>query len=197
MQGANVGGLHQRVFEAALVAKHGGIFNQTDNVEFKEGVMELIKRLKNQEIDGFVLDKYSYMFACYIIESSDLTSTEYEGYDDYFFTKTRRTEKKTSEKLSYGILVTNVSDFEFFRPYMMDNRHFLSTCDTLALNFMSKERKVSGEGLFSASSHYFKMSLLLVFSIIVCICCFGLCFELNRKKGYKLCEARTHYVSDH
>ena len=68
--------MRNRLYDAILVEKHGGMLVDVDAVNITEGIKEMVQRLMNDDIDGFVLDRYlsiimlNMIFNCVVPQSS-------------------------------------------------------------------------------------------------------------------------------
>ena len=62
MTGRRVGVLKYRDYDATLVVSEGGVVVETDGWNFYSDVLLLMRKLRLNEIDGFVLDKYTLMY---------------------------------------------------------------------------------------------------------------------------------------
>ena len=63
MDNARVGAIRHHLYEAMLIAKHGGmLIDFEDNREnVTEGIRYLVNMLQRKDIDGFVLDRYTLL----------------------------------------------------------------------------------------------------------------------------------------
>ena len=181
LAGARVGALRHRTYDAALIAGHGGILVDVEPINKTYGVTKLIHMLQGKEIDGFVLDRYSFVLFYHYL--SNLTGHE----DDISFIKkeTIRTEKTyMGDRLAYGILVRNMDDYQYLADFVKDNREVFNTCNLLYINNMSGSVKFKTikNALFATSGGFFWPSFIIVTTIIGVICCFGAIYELYRRK---------------
>lgn len=199
MSGANVGALKFREYDASVIAGHGGSVVETDGWDFLSDVFLLIEKLQEGEIDGFVLDKYtlrSTISNLKLLSTKNETSYRHKHNIQFFLTKTLRTKKLyDGEKLSYGILVKNDVDHDFFRPTIIDNRLPLETA--IALDWNKMEPRGEERVLFSPQNPYFIASLKVIAYIFASIFVFGLCFEICRKycaRFEKDCDTRYEQV---
>ena len=60
--GARVGVLKYRDSDAAHVVHEGGTLVETDGWNFYSDVLSLMKKLRNGDVDGLLLDKYTLMY---------------------------------------------------------------------------------------------------------------------------------------
>ena len=62
MSGRRVGVLKYRDYDASLVVREGGIIKETNSWNFYSDVLSLIRMLRDGEVDGFVIDKYTLTY---------------------------------------------------------------------------------------------------------------------------------------
>lgn len=197
MQGQTVAGLKFRTFDASVIAKHGGILQETKGVSTKDDLVELKKwiRDKNSKVNGFFLDKYTFMyasrFANSIHSSSDNAHPNME-HAQYFLEETIVTKKIfDGSKMSYGILVKNEDDYKYFNEFAKDNQAIFATCTTIGLNFFSKKIKNRSHDIFSPKGGHFFPALIACSAVIGCILIFGAVFEFCRKKRVQPSDPST------
>ena len=195
MTGSYVGALKFRDYDASLIVKHGGVVKESTAWNFYSDVLMLIRMLRNNEIHGFILDKYTLAYATGYFEWKK-TSVDYlisknqskgESYDvrradiEYFNKNTYRTLKEyDGEKLSYGILVRNIEDYDYFRHAILDNRLSLQTSVGSEMN--EQFPRVMDTDLFSSSGIYYKETVKVISAILGFIILFGIFFELHNHK---------------
>ena len=205
MIGSNVGALKFRDYDASLIVEHGGVVKETTAWNFYSDVLMLIRMLKNNEIHGFIIDKYTLAYTTeYFLwkknHTDHLLSKNMSGGETYnerkddieFFNKnTYRTLKLYSgEKLSYGVLVRNIDDYNYLRDAVKDNRLVLETSVDSELNaFFQSVKKVN---LFSSSGIYFLHSVKLIASILGFFSILGLFYEFYKWKKIIIAAIVTH-----
>lgn len=180
MEGTRVGAIRYRLYDAILIAKHGGVLVDVNMNNVTEGIHELIVKLKNKEIDGFVLDRYLLLlfyriFENHIRHSADVT---------FLKTMTIRTELSyEGKRFSYGILVKNEADYDFLVDFVVDNRDVINTCNGLLLNNYSSELNDEHiqNPLFATSGEVFWPTFCTAMIIVAFICLFGLLYEFHRR----------------
>ena len=179
MGGSKVGVIRHRLYEAILIAKHGGILIDIERANVTDGIHQLIYMLRCKQVDGFVLDQYTLLlFHHYFKDSS-----RYRDDVDFLKKKTTLTDiSNTEDKFMYGVLVKNWDDYDFFVDYVIDNRDVINTCNTLFLNNYTRHVKLHEmrHSLFSPSSKLFCPSLITITIIVVIICCVGAFYENRR-----------------
>ena len=197
IHGKKVGGLRHRFHDATMVAQHGGFFQVIDYNDTVVGVMDLIKRLKRKEIDGFILSRPSYYFF-----SSRIKRKRYkEQAARIKHVEMHRTVKQyLGEKLTLGMLVKNVDNYEYFRKYFEDNWLQIQDCNAFNLNFKAKKFEPKLFTSFKGLFYDFLYGILIILAIIGC---YGLFQEGQRcyvryktnktvnEEGGRLHELRT------
>ena len=172
--GKKVGGLEHNFHDATMVAQHGGFLQVIKYNNTILAIVELIKSLQRKEIDGFILSRPSYYFFSLLIKKKKYKEQAARIKN----LEMDKTEKQyLAEKLTLGMLVKNVDNYEYFRKYFEDNWLQIQDCNAFNLNFKAKkfERKSSSsfEGLF----YDFLYGILVILAIIGC---FGLLEEAWR-----------------
>ena len=175
MTGKTVGTLKHRVYDATLIAKHGGILYEIEYDNVFSGINKLRDLLFShlKIIDGFLVDKYTYYYYCFFGDYC-------EGLKGIILTEVFI----ETEKLYYGMIVKNSTDYYYFRKYVTDNWFQFDTCHTLITNSMINTLKFNaGIGLFAADSGVFIPFLLCISIVLGVIIIFGVLYEFRRKKG--------------
>lgn len=180
--GARVGALRHRVYDACLIAEKGGILIDSHAKNDEEGIFKLIQLLQARKIDGFILDRYTYII--FMGSSRNLKSkdSKIKLAIDYINERTIKTEQKIeSKKLSFGMLVKNKEDFEYFAEFARDNREVINACTGLMINMNSAYIKVTRSQNILFSKEYFWPSFAVVSVILGSICFFGAVYEIFRR----------------
>lgn len=184
MEGTRVGAIRYRLYDAILISKNGGVLVDVKQGNTTDGIHQLILKLKEKKIDGFVLDRYLLLLF-------------YRFFDDHWFhkddvkflkTMTVKTEITYGEDdYSYGVLVKNDDDYDFLSDFILDNRDVINTCNGLLINQYSSTEKDRYEPnpLFSSSGEVFWPSFLVSMILLALICVFGFFYELRRRKNIK------------
>lgn len=179
MSGARVGAVRHRLYEAIIVAKEGGIIVDIERSNMTDGIKELVSMLKTQQIDGFVLDRYTLLLFKKFFDK------DLRYGDDVKFLRTQSvsTEIKVSDKYLYGFLVKDDEDHEFLFDFVKDNSEVLNTCNQLLINKYSANMSLEAgkASLFSPSGEMFISSTVAMIVCIFGICCFGIIYQRRRK----------------
>lgn len=180
--GAKVGALRHRTYDTFLIAKLGGHLVEIPPTNESLGIVEMIRMLRRKEIDGFILDRFTLI----VFYRHLKRAAEHRTDLDYLRTKTIRTEKSyTGEKLSYGMLVKNLAEYEFLVDFVRDNQQVINTCNELLLNDYSREVHVYEiqNPLFDVAGGMFWPSMITVSIIMALIVIFGIVYEYKRRNA--------------
>ena len=174
MTGKRVGTLKHRLQDASIISQHGGIVQTTDDYKTVRGVTELITRLQNKDIDGFLINKNTYYHY-----SGRLKEEKYKQYADTIQTLYRREVfHQEGEALWCGMLVKHKTDYMYFKRYFDNNRMQLQTCNFLRMNEKETDNQ---HHLFSPHGELFEYFLYYSLGIIAVIVCFGIYYEKRRR----------------
>ena len=183
VEGANVGVLQYRDYDASFVARNGGIIVWAghDANDFRSEVFDLIRKLREKEINGILLDKQTLSFTIdYCKEIEPMMEGEYLADVKYFVQHTVRTEYHyKGDVLSYGILVKQLQHYNYFHDAIVDNRLSLDT--DLAVRWNKRDETVKKPSLFEPSGPYFLNSIKGMACILGFICAFGIVYEVWRR----------------
>ena len=174
--GKTVGVLKDRLGDATMVVRNGGIIHEIDYTETIQGVIELIDKLHNKDIQGFLFNKDTYE---YFYES--LAKKKYRKIRE----KIRgmnivKTEKFfRGETFSFGMLVNNVTVYQYFAKYFDNNRLQLQACNSVHSNYKNGEFHMYES--FSSDSDLFYSFLYYSLGILGVIACFGVIYEMRRR----------------
>ena len=206
LNGRHVGVLKYRDYDAMLVVSEGGVVVETQGWNFYSDVLELMRKLRLEEIDGFILDKYTLMYTQEYVKwkKSNLdvflarggtNGEEYgERKDDieFFLHNTHTTIKKSNQDLSYGVLVKDHNDFFFLNNAIRDNRFSLEVTIESEMNQLFPQE----ENEPSFIQEYFYQALRLEGLVIAFIVCFGFFYEMCiRKKTFSPRRNSNHEES--
>lgn len=207
MTGSKVGVLRYRDYDASLVVKHGGIVAEAPSWNFYSDILLLIGMLRREEINGFVIDKYTLAytidyFAWKETNSDSLITmnrTNTEDYSvrkddiDFFRNYTDRTLKEyKGDELAYGALIRDTDVYQYFRDAIRDNRLPFDTYIGSNMNQLFPRKTYTN--IFSASSEYFLDSVFVLAGILLTICMFGLVYELYKRKVFWCRKANRYDV---
>ena len=191
MNGKTVGTLKFRSYDATVVAKHGGILRAIEYDNVTSGIDSLVDRLfststkdntTQDRLDGFLVDKHTYYY--YLKETLKKTGT---------FGKMEHTtfaEKSLSgEKLSFGMLLKNRSDYHYLRTYIEDNWLHFDACQEIMVNGMVKRIERRRESALAQATDGFFFPIIKVSAILLAVvCCFGVIYEVKRKNYVRVCR---------
>ena len=190
MAGGRIGVLKHRAYDTTAVAVRGGIAVASNRLG-RDGIVELIGMLKRNEIDGFLLDRYIL-----ITFHSHMSNISLYANDVTFLqTETVRSEvhATTDENLSYGILVKNEEDYDYFHDFVVDNEHVISACNALLLNQHTHDIGMHQvlNPLFSPRGEFFWPSFICGVILLAGILCYGAVYERNRRKKSKYYDGHS------
>ena len=181
--GAKIGVLKGRVYEASAIAKKGGKTVLTTNGALKAGIFELVEKLRNESISGFLICKDTHA-AAYKMFKDISTQKHHERKNDaeFFLTSLLQTEiSSTGDMFSYGILVKEDKDYNYFKTFVEDNHHTLLTCRELQLHTAFDVNANVPHDIFFPEGETFKTSIIIIAVILAVIFVIGLIYEIIRK----------------
>ena len=181
-----VGILKGRIYDASVVTKGGGYVVVNKQDDLMPGIFELIDKLREDEIFGFVADKYTYIHLVqemHKLRKSDQNSQN--AYAEFFLEGTHLQEiKRSGENLGYGMLMKNNDDYEYLKHFISDNRPIIQTCKELKMQNMEPPHhdENATHNIFNPNSGLFMRALLFALMIIGGIFLLGLFYEIGRWK---------------
>lgn len=182
MTGSTIGVLDNRLYDVTAVARAGGhvhVINQTDTIQGMTLLLKLLlsKERNGNEIDGFLVDKFTYY---YYWEWSNKPGNEI-GRELLY--RTIRTDKSTKTKeFYYGILVKRLEDLEHLKHYFKMNWFQVETCLTLQINSLVGDLAIfEDHENFPPDDGFRDPWLSLSIFIVLFVCCFGVCYDLVRR----------------
>ena len=146
-------------------------------------MFELIRLLRVGHIDGFILDRYTFVTLCTYMDHQLATNHQLAHEIRYMKTKTVQTEKAYSgQRLSFGLLVRDDHDYEFFIDFVRGSDILINVCCGLVINDIHVSRGVhieylKDEQLFTIDSGLFWPTFVAAGVALVCIACFGFAYE--------------------
>ena len=122
MDGKKVGTLRFRDYDSYVVSKSGGqCVYYNGSYDFKSDVRGLLNKLRNDEIDGLLLDKYTLWFVCTMQRYDMMSFTKEEAH--FFIHDTLRTEQEVKgDSYSYGLLIRNVEDYNYYKDFIHEKQ---------------------------------------------------------------------------
>lgn len=196
MENARVATLRFHDFDQYLITQHGGRVVTVNYDNLHNGFSKMVAMLRQEKIDGFLLDKWTLRRVTQIIQvlNKDKKVTDKtRGQITYFMQETIRTEKTINwEKFSYGILVRDREIYEYFRNAFTDNR--LREELRLSLSYVrQKTRSTRKYGnifysemshLFSPQGAFFGRAIATISCLIGAILVFGVYYEWKRRREF-------------
>ena len=185
--------LRYRYYDALLVSSHGGFNVSSEGDHFESSVYDLVRRLRTNQIDGMLLDKYTLWsiignFSLHAptngIERS-LDAPRRAEMIAFMRNSVLTTIEYKAEVLTYGILVKEKTDFDFLNDAIRSNRFMLE------MNLVERWNKAQdaffdrhAPRLFDVEQSYFQMAVLSLCVALLLICMFGGLYEYNRRRAY-------------
>lgn len=197
IEGMNVGALRYRGYDASVIVEHGGIVKESNSWNFFSDALALIRMLRRGDIDGFILDRYTLTFVMgylewkkkavdYNVNRSRGETYEERQVDINFFTNQTYRSIKTpkTERMSYGVLVKDINDYEYFRHAIEDNQLTMEISIASAMNKMFVPTE--NPDIFSSSGVYYQETLKIISGILGTVFLFGLIYDArNTYQIYK------------
>ena len=183
MTNSKIGVLKGRIYDASIVTNGGGYVEVTEDGALLPGFFELINKLRNGSIAGFLLDKPAYMD----IQRSSIHIVNQPNHKRkdvalFFLNDTLRTKLEwVGEPLSYGILVKQTKDYEYFKYFVMDNHLIFKTCTQLQAS-QSRNQIIDHKpnNIFTTQTEAFTIALTITLLTLGAIILIGLIYELAR-----------------
>ena len=194
MDGSKVGALQHRLFDAYLIATHGGTLYQAKDSDVIGGVIELLMQLKSKNITGLFLDMYTYMYVKKKFTTVLMKKNGEQKAEAHLFLKETIKTKMIleGETMGYGILVKQEEDYLFFEEFVRNNKDTFETCKKLELNVLQEVVENPEHNLFAPSGGYFWPMLITSLSGIAVLCCLGIMYEHFRKQCCKTPKEREN-----
>lgn len=180
MRGKLIGAMRNRLHDSIMIAQHGGILHDIDFSSTIDGVVDLMKLLKKGEIEGFLISRTTYYYFSRIMNEQTETSVYASHKKDISDIDMLRTEKYfRSDKLVVGMMVRNLSDYEFFRRFIEYNWLRLQACYKYNLNY----KEVRFEKHFYSPYEGLLLPFLYGFIVIMgLIVCYGILYEGHTRR---------------
>lgn len=195
LAGARVGALKNRMYDAAYIAVQGGILTDVGSDDDTFSIYRLVQMLNNKEIDGFVLDHYTFVWFTHHARFQTLGNTYKDrsskkkglvmsfNLHDY---KVVNTENSIpGKKFAYGVLIKEDEDYDYFSEFVVNNGAVINTCHALTLNNISAHMYVEKTTniLISSSADFFWPSFISLSCIIALMFITGMIYEIYRTNG--------------
>ena len=192
LAGRNIGALRHRTYEASVIARNGGLLVDVETQNEENAIVKMMGMMERKEIDGFLLDRYTYLTVYYHMTHHTETDIRFADAINYLHAQTIQTEisYKGMEKMHLGMLVNNLEDYEYFKDYVKDNAIAINACSGLLLNYMTMNggidtHAVEHDALFATNSGLFWPSFITCVIVIVLMFCFGIVYEKYRPSYFK------------
>ena len=192
MSGSRIGVVKYRLYDASVVAKHGGILYESKTADTTHGVRELLVKLKQGEIDGLLLDKYTYLYM-YRMFKSNRSNPDEHSIQAFFLHETVQrdvhAERSDGPMMSYGFLVTRHDHYKFFKKFVNDNKLHLETCKSLGINGITmKQNEHHAHGIFTPSPRgLFWPALICTATVVGLILILGVTYDICHRRRWMTC----------
>lgn len=178
--GKNIGGIRHKFIDATIVAHYGGNYKEYTYKNNVHGYADLIEKLDQKKIDGFIITRPMYYFFSYLIKSTKKYEKNYRKIKDIELEKTKF--RLGEKNMAIGMLVKKREHYDYFKSYFENNWQIMQNCNAFNLNEKSGNPKFSfDEGVVNRNPGIFYLSLIGFAGIILLILCFGLIYELRKK----------------
>ena len=175
MRGHKVGALMNRIYDSLIISQHGGILQEIAFNNTFDGVLHLIRLLRQDKIDGFLVSRTTHYYFARKLEQDPTLGVDVRDF------VLKQTEKNFigGEYLVAGMLLRSYKDFVFFREYFRSNWAHIQGCYNYDLNYRDQKfvqvRRNPLEGLFVP---FFVGSGAVLLTLI----CMGVVYEYRRRK---------------
>ena len=199
MMNQRVGVIKGRVFDTFVVSQGGGIVCFNENVDnFHADVFELLLKLEQGDIDGVMLDSYTLKYVTYrMILHRNNSVVRWDRVSGFFLHHTLRAEKTyEGQKLTYGMLIKELDDFEYFKDIIAESRLNIE----LTWNYHMNRLEEMHHGHSELHEHSnFHDAVVIISVVVVVVILLGALYEAKRRKDMKksrhCCyEEDCHYV---
>ena len=174
--GKVVGCLNYRLNDAALIAQHGGIVHTIEYNDTTVGIGELMLLLKDEVINGFIINRQIYYDFIRNIKKPIYTKQAVISQ----ISMCQIEVHPQQDRLAYGMLVKNHHDYQYFRTFFENNWLHLQACQNIKNNHKMTSMPNYGMDFFALKGGLLTSFLHLLIGILCAIFCFGLIYELRR-----------------
>ena len=172
IEGKRVGLLKGRLDAITLVNHHGGVPIEVEHNTTFEGILDLIRRLQDKNISGFLLSKDTFQYFSRIVQHKHADVKE-NMKQHLMLTR----KPSSSNSVSYGILVKHVDDYRYFKQYIDTNQMVIEACYTARSNDRSSEVKLHTN--FSADKEVFNTFLVYSLAVLGVLFLLGVSYEIT------------------
>ena len=178
MEDRRIALIWEHEYEAIVVANKGGIIiplKRSGN--FSSAIVRLIGMLDAGEVDGFVLDKYEMM-----LYYNHFQANPHYQFANNILKKTQLSEISHKDDFSYGILVKNVSNYNFLEEFVTSNRDIINSCNNLLLRKYTRRLRLlhPKHSIFTTEGEIFWPTFMSCSVLVVIIFLCGTLYELKR-----------------
>lgn len=186
-----------------FLAKSGGkisLRNDKNINSFDMDIMTLIGSLKAGDVEGIILDKYTYSYLVQMLvemwKKDDFKvfgkQSEFaRGNIEYLLTETSFISKLyPGESMTYGALVRDKEVFNYFKDAIIDNRPILESY--IALKTIAAEDPPNPIALFEITSPYFTNVVIFLSVAMGGVLMLGVGIEMIRLRR-STCKRNLHH----
>ena len=184
MAASRIGVLNGRILDASIVMNKGGHVEISKDGSMTSGITELLTQLRTESINGFVVDKQVYVSTLTTYKQIAGHGNHQQKTDaNFFLSETLHTEiPHSGEVYSYGILVKERMDYEYFIDFIKDNKHNVQICKELHMHTQPNHQGKNTRNIFSSEFNLFRRVLKGIAIILGFLILFGLLYEIMRRK---------------
>lgn len=164
-----------------FLAKSGGkisLRNDKNINSFDMDIMTLIGSLKAGDVEGIILDKYTYSYLVQMLVEYLLTETSFIS------------KLYPGESMTYGALVRDKEVFNYFKDAIIDNRPILESY--IALKTIAAEDPPNPIALFEITSPYFTNVVIFLSVAMGGVLMLGVGIEMIRLRR-STCKRNLHH----
>ena len=137
LSGKRVGVLKNALHDSIMIAQNGGIVHTFDFNNTMSGIVDMMRMVESNGIDGFLLTRPMYYYFARKIAEQDKYKEMKQYYEGIQLIRSEKFFRQGH--LTTGMLVRRKSDYDFFSKYFKDNWLVIQGC--YAINLNSKEKK--------------------------------------------------------
>ena len=189
MSNARVGVLLNRQYETFVASQHGATIvmnnddddDDDDDIGFYDDILLLLEKLSNKEIDGILLDMFTFKFLNTQTHTNHTGGSRWSAMKDFFYTTVRNRKHYEGETLTYGFLIKHTSDYNYFRDSIAEERLRIELTWDYVWNQMDHA------ALMSTTSEYYSLSsfnfiLYGIMGVLGLVVTYGVVYEMCRKR---------------
>ena len=184
MMNKRVGVLKDRTFDTFVASQQGAVVHYNENVQdFYADVVELILKLQKEEVDGILLDSYTLKYVSHYMLHHNNSERSWMEMSRFFIHHTVRAQKTyEGQKLTYGMLIKNTKDFEFFKFSIAESRLYIELTWDFHWNRLDDLPPASHDVSEAHRHSSFSRTVLAIAGVFVVVMVFALFYELRSNR---------------